>query len=200
MHLQTELSQPLPLHPESPALHNSTPPHPPLHIPTPIFFTSRLPLPHRPSPPRLPKEEQELFEALQRQSTGAFSTPVSQRRTPPRINQSPNSNSNPSDIADAESLISSRTYNSASESHQSGTSSEIHSQSPPPVEEEQEMKRVIEAKGSGEELHPAVRRGAMPEFDGDVNPKTGEVGGPKNEPLRWGSAGEWSYNGRTTDF
>ncbi|ERF69829.1 hypothetical protein EPUS_08030 [Endocarpon pusillum Z07020] len=153
-----------------------------------------------PSPPRLPKEEQELFEALQRQSTGAFSTPrdtpASQRRTAPRINQSPDSN--PSDIADAEGLISSRTDNSASESHQSSTSSEIHSQSP--VEEEQEINRVIEARGSGEELHPAVRRGATPEFEGDVNPKTGEVGGPKNEPLRWGSAGEWSYNGRTTDF
>ncbi|KAL1893295.1 hypothetical protein Sste5346_006471 [Sporothrix stenoceras] len=45
-----------------------------------------------------------------------------------------------------------------------------------------------------------VWRGAAPEFDGDRNPKTGEVGGPKNEPLRWGSAGDWSYNGRVTDF
>ena len=60
--------------------------------------------------------------------------------------------------------------------------------------------KAIEARGKGEELHPNVRRGARPEFDGDVNPKTGEVGGPKNEPLRWGAAGEWSYNGRTTDF
>jgi len=60
--------------------------------------------------------------------------------------------------------------------------------------------RVIEARGRGEELHPNVVRGAVPEFEGDVNPKTGEVGGPKNEPLRWGAAGEWSYNGRTTDF
>jgi hypothetical protein len=48
-----------------------------------------------------------------------------------------------------------------------------------------------------------MRRGAPPEFEGDVNPKTGEVGGPKNEPLRWGSdatRGDWSYNGRVTDF
>jgi hypothetical protein len=48
-----------------------------------------------------------------------------------------------------------------------------------------------------------MRRGAPPEFEGDVNPKTGEVGGPKNEPLRWGSTGktgDWSYNGRVTDF
>ena len=56
----------------------------------------------------------------------------------------------------------------------------------------------IDARGEGEELHPNIRRGAKPEFEGDVNPKTGEVGGPKNEPLRW--AGDWSYNGRATDF
>lgn len=63
-----------------------------------------------------------------------------------------------------------------------------------------EFNRVIEARGKGEELHPNVRRGAPPEFEGDTNPTTGEVGGPKNEPLRWGASGEWSYNGRTTDF
>ncbi len=45
-----------------------------------------------------------------------------------------------------------------------------------------------------------VWRGAPPEFEGDKNPKTGEIGGPKNEPLRWGSQGEWTYNGRATDF
>ena len=54
--------------------------------------------------------------------------------------------------------------------------------------------------GGGEELHPDLRRGAPPEFEGNVNPKTGEVGGPKNEPLRWGHQGDWSYNGRVTDF
>lgn len=56
----------------------------------------------------------------------------------------------------------------------------------------------VSAKGDGEELHPNVRRGAAPEFQGDINPKTGEVGGPKNDPLRW--QGDWSYNGRVTDF
>lgn len=45
-----------------------------------------------------------------------------------------------------------------------------------------------------------LRKGAPPEFEGDVNPKTGEVGGPKNEPLRWGAGGDYSYNGRVTDF
>ena len=65
---------------------------------------------------------------------------------------------------------------------------------------EDAFKKEISARGKGEELHPNVRRGAPPEFKGDRNPKTGEVGGPRNEPLRWGAAGEWSYNGRTTDF
>ncbi|KAK3386442.1 hypothetical protein B0H63DRAFT_136636 [Podospora didyma] len=45
-----------------------------------------------------------------------------------------------------------------------------------------------------------IRKGAPPEFEGEKNPKTGEVGGPKNEPLRWGSGGDWSFNGRVTDF
>lgn len=134
-----------------------------------------------PSPPRLPKEEQELFEELQRQSTGAFSTP----RSPPQINQSPDSSA--AELAEASSTIEGRTDKLA------GTD-QANSQF------KEDYQKVIEARGKGEELHPNVRRGAMPEFDGETNPKTGEVGGPKNEPLRWGAAGEWTYNGRTTDF
>ncbi|KAJ5604452.1 hypothetical protein N7510_009606 [Penicillium lagena] len=95
-----------------------------------------------PAPPRLPKEEQEIFEELQRRSTGAFSTP--------QVNQSPQTE--------------------------------------------------IKASGDGSELHPDAPAGLKPEFDGEKNPKTGEVGGPKNEPLRWGSDGDWSYGGRVTDF
>lgn len=133
-----------------------------------------------PSPPRLPKEEQEIFEALQRQSTGAFSTP----RNPPKINQSPDST--PLETSQAEAETTARTEKMASQGSERAFKDEFN--------------QVIEARGKGEELHPNVRRGAQPEFDGDVNPKTGEVGGPKNEPLRWGAAGEWSYNGRTTDF
>lgn len=124
-----------------------------------------------PAPPRLPKEEQELFEKLQKQSTGAFSqpketpTPTSTPNLRMKINQSPDS--------------------AASESE-------------PTIrfENGKEIKK-------GEEFHPNMRRGAPPEFEGDVNPKTGEVGGPKNEPIRWGSGegrGDWSYNGRVTDF
>ena len=37
----------------------------------------------------------------------------------------------------------------------------------------------------------------IPEFEGNVNPKTGEVNGPKQDPLKYG---DWAYNGRVTDF
>lgn len=129
--------------------------------------TPRLssPFPTAPAPPRLPKEEQEIFDRLQKQSTGAFSTPreepaatstsasFSAASVRARINQSPDSSVG-------------------------------------------EVKRIPE----GEEVHPNLRRGAPPEFEGDVNPKTGEVGGPKVEPQRWGATGDYSYNGRVTDF
>ena len=52
--------------------------------------------------------------------------------------------------------------------------------------------------GKPHNLHPAARVGPSTEFDGDVNPDTGEVGGPKTDPLRWKS--EWTYGGRATDF
>lgn len=110
--------------------------------------------PIAPSPPRLPKEEQEVFERLQRSSTGAFSTPRS-------------------------STAQATTSNSSS-----NTSIKAQGQ-------------TSDAEG---ELHPDVRRGARAEFEGERNPRTGEVGGPKNEPLRWGGQGDWSYNGRVTDF
>ncbi|KAI5951300.1 hypothetical protein KGF54_004374 [Candida jiufengensis] len=38
----------------------------------------------------------------------------------------------------------------------------------------------------------------IPEFEGDVNPKTGERGGPKQDPLK--RSDEWTFNGRTIDF
>ncbi|KAF3008934.1 putative mitochondrial protein, conserved [Curvularia kusanoi] len=126
-----------------------------------------------PSPPRLPKEEQELFEKLQKQSTGAFSQPKPDPEE-----------STPSSSASSLRMKINQSPDSASEGQ------EIR------FENGKEIKK-------GEEFHPNMRRGAPPEFEGDVNPKTGEVGGPKNEPLRWGSGegrGDWSYNGRVTDF
>lgn len=47
-------------------------------------------------------------------------------------------------------------------------------------------------------MHPDAVRRAAPEFEGDTNPATGEVGGPKNDPLKWKN--EWAFGGRTTDF
>lgn len=109
-----------------------------------------------------------MFEKLQQQSTGAFSTPQQ--------------------LKNVESQ-------SADEVATAPTSSKADKM----LEQLRERARLA-AKGDGEELHPNVRRGAPPEFEGDVNPKTGEVGGPKNDPLRWGVSGDWSYNGRVTDF
>jgi hypothetical protein len=122
-----------------------------------------------PSPPRLPKEEQEIFEELQRRSTGAFSTP---RADPTQ--------------ADNAAQSATTTSQSSGTTTTSSTASALDTQ--------------IKAAGQGDELHPHVRRGAPPEFEGDTNPKTGEVNGPKNEPLRWGASGDYSYNGRVTDF
>lgn len=44
--------------------------------------------------------------------------------------------------------------------------------------------------------HPEYRH-IKPDFEGDRNPVTGEVGGPKQDPLRHG---DYSFNGRVTDF
>lgn len=128
-----------------------------------------------PSPPRLPKEEQEIFERLQQQSTGAFSTP---RQLDQEAQQKDG------EVSEEEGLDLSGA--------RSGEANKM-------LEQLRERARLA-AKGDGEELHPNVRRGAAPEFEGDTNPNTGEVGGPKNEPLRWGVEGDWSYNGRVTDF
>lgn len=111
------------------------------------------------SPPRLPEEEQKIFEELQKRSTGAFSQPVQDSK----------------------------------EATEQASAKELDQPDSIPIVK-------VNATGKGDELHPHMRRGAPPEFEGDVNPKTGEVGGPKNEPLRWGASGEYSYNGRTTDF
>lgn len=141
-----------------------------------------------PAPPRLPKEDQELYERLQQSSTGAFSTPKPEvvvnpssssasptsapRRQRPEINQSPYST--PAEAEEGQQKARERGF--------------------------EEIDARVRASGKGEELHPDVRRGSKPEFEGERNPTTGEVGGPKNEPLRWGGGVDWSYNGRVTDF
>lgn len=57
---------------------------------------------------------------------------------------------------------------------------------------------VSSNKIQSEEEHPDIRKKPKPEFEGDINPKTGEVGGPKNNPLSYEK--EWTYGGRATDF
>ena len=108
-----------------------------------------------PAPPRLPRDEQELFEKLQKASTGAFSQPQAQEQA--------------------------------------------HTTTPSPAAVSSTNGGTAAPLGN-DAFHPNLRRGAPPEFEGDVNPATGEVGGPKNEPLRWGGTGDWSYNGRVSDF
>ena len=139
-------------------------------------FTSavrrRLPLRERPSPPRLPEHDQKVFEQLQRSSTGAFSTPrpATDAAPPPATIARPKINQSPHASAPA----------------QGGEAAPLESR----------VHRAVEK----EERHPVGGGGARPVFVGEGNPRTGEVGGPKNEPLRWGGEVDWSYNGRVTDF
>jgi hypothetical protein len=50
--------------------------------------------------------------------------------------------------------------------------------------------------------HPDARQPLPSTFEGDINPETGEQGGPKREPVgRWGDGLEdWSHKGRVSDF
>lgn len=51
-------------------------------------------------------------------------------------------------------------------------------------------------------MHPDARAPLKAEFEGDVNPLTGEKGGPKTEPVKqWVEGdGDWSFKGRVSDF
>ena len=82
--------------------------------------------------------------------------------------------------------------------------------SPPPLprEEQREFERLLQAaqtplsvQDGGLDIHPDARRPIKADFEGDVNPATGERGGPKKEPVKkWGPEGDWSHSGRVTDF
>ncbi|GAA5826145.1 hypothetical protein JCM11251_007180 [Rhodosporidiobolus azoricus] len=63
--------------------------------------------------------------------------------------------------------------------------------------EEGEAVRYDQPEGEEVASHPDYRRKPKAEFEGDKNPRTGEVGGPKNEPL---VHGDWAYGGKVTDF
>ncbi|KAI8875836.1 hypothetical protein K501DRAFT_233049 [Backusella circina FSU 941] len=67
---------------------------------------------------------------------------------------------------------------------------------------QKEMLDLIRKKQSQDsattgEFHDDLLKKPKPEFDGEVNPKTGEVNGPKNEPVKHN---DWSFGGRVTDF
>ena len=163
------------------------------------LFSSSLPnraqsFPLRPSPPPLPKAEQDVYEKLQRSSNGAFSAPIPSSVSSSLISpdQAQQASSEPASLNITDQLsqlnsVEAATPNSSLLPKDENSTSKS-------------MNAKIEASGDGDELHPNVRRGAKPEFEGDRNPKTGEVGGPKNDPLRWGGDVDWSYNGRVTDF
>ena len=139
------------------------------------YLSTASPFATGPAPPRLPEKDQKLYEDLQRSSTGAFSTP----KTTVVVNQSSAKQADPP------------------------RSPQINQSPATNGESERDIAAVnarVRATGDGEELHPDIRRGVQPEFEGERNPQTGETGGPKNEPLRWGGGVDWSYNGRVTDF
>jgi hypothetical protein len=64
------------------------------------------------------------------------------------------------------------------------------------------MTNVLADPGPTEGRHPDAPVPLKAEFDGDVNPATGERGGPKREPVhRWiRDEGDWSFKGRVSDF
>ncbi|GKT66052.1 DUF1674 domain-containing protein [Colletotrichum tofieldiae] len=139
-----------------------------------------------PAPPRLPADQQAEFERLQRQASVSSAFQHLVQDPPATPDSAPAAAATPA------------------------TSTPRHTTSPSsdPVASAQVNAAVADAQAptptiaatEEETMHPNYVRGAPPEFEGDVNPRTGEVGGPKREPLRWGAAGDWSYNGRVTDF
>lgn len=100
-----------------------------------------------PSPPRLPKEEQEEFERLQK-------------------------------IAQSQEAI--EAYNREAANDPSKES----------------LNSPLLTKNDIGSFSPEFSK-TIPEFEGEKNPKTGEIGGPKQDPLRHG---DYSFNGRVTDF
>lgn len=72
-----------------------------------------------------------------------------------------------------------------------------------PAEQQREFEELVRAANAPDidAIHPDARTPVQPEFEGNTNPFTGEVGGPKREPVRrWNEQGDWSYKGRVSDF
>lgn len=107
----------------------------------------KLGMEHVPSPPKLPKEDQEEFERLQK-------------------------------VAASQMAIDEYNENLK-------------------VEKAKEPVIASTPVVGGTDIGSFAVLKTIPEFEGEVNPKTGEVGGPKQDPLRHG---DWAFNGRVTDF
>ncbi|KAF9997747.1 putative mitochondrial protein, conserved [Modicella reniformis] len=66
------------------------------------------------------------------------------------------------------------------------------------AQEQSEFEQLVkEAQTTPATNHPDASAPVPNEFEGNTNPMTGEVGGPKREPIRFG---DWSFKGRVTDF
>ncbi|TFK75371.1 hypothetical protein BDN72DRAFT_515030 [Pluteus cervinus] len=87
--------------------------------------------------------------------------------------------------------------------------STLNRPAPPPLPRDQqrefeELLRKAQTPLAADDLqlHPDAREPLKPEFEGEVNPATGEQGGPKREPVRrWSEeGGDWSFKGRVSDF
>jgi len=70
------------------------------------------------------------------------------------------------------------------------------------LQRQAEVAAVANAPAGRAERHPDAPVPLNADFDGDVNPATGERGGPKREPVRrWiEHEGDWSFKGRVSDF
>lgn len=132
-------------------------------------------LQNSPAPPRLPADQQAEFERLQRAAAATLNSHTS---IPSSISIDP--------------LATSRHVTTPSPK----SNPQAQVQEPPTLHRAPSPVDFVTA-GT---FSGGIRGGAPPEFEGDKNPKTGEIGGPKNEPLRWGPEGDWSFNGRVTDF
>ncbi|KAH6621633.1 hypothetical protein B0J18DRAFT_433007 [Chaetomium sp. MPI-SDFR-AT-0129] len=142
-----------------------------------------------PSPPRLPADQQAEFERLQRAAEAALSSHTTISTDSAGTAATGTGRTSP--------LTTSRHVTTPSDTAQAAQTTQTTTQT---------TQQTNTAAGEDPETAAAgtfsggIRKGTPPEFEGDVHPKTGEVGGPKNEPLRWGSGGDWSFNGRVTDF
>ncbi|CAK7262542.1 hypothetical protein SEPCBS57363_000119 [Sporothrix epigloea] len=154
----------------------------------------------QPAPPRLPPEEQAEFEMLVRKAresaaAASLADAVAEANAKAEAKAAAAAAAAAKEAQEAEAVAAAAaaavataaaTETATATAQETGTSTTTSSQTP-------------SSALNGNPIE-GVWRGAPPEFDGERNPKTGEVGGPKNEPLRWGSSGDWSFNGRVTDF